>query len=68
VFAQILSAPVIVPGILGALPALIVFVLATDVPPHPVAVTETIPEPDPGVTKIELPLAMPVQPVGNDHV
>ena len=67
---QILVLPDIVPGWTGAVPLIIItfIVLAMDESQTFLAITEITPPVAPAIAVIELPVEVPVQPLGNFHV
>ena len=60
--------PVIVPGVVGAELTVTGSIAAEELPQELLAVTETVPPPEPAVPNMVLVVDEPVQPTGRDHV
>ncbi len=56
------------PGVAGELPAATDFVRAIELPHAEAALTLIVPGVEPAVTMMELPVEVPVQPLGNVQV
>jgi len=65
---QMLALPVIAPGVAGAVLIVTTSVAGLEFPQVLLAVTETVPPPEPGTVLIVLVVDVPVQPPGSDHV
>ena len=66
--AQMVTGPLIAPGVAGILSTVTTKLAAVLVPQLFVAVTEIVPDVPLSVAEILLVVDVPVQPAGNDHV